>query len=533
MSSKYLNSLTKESYLTLCKKLLATQDGKCYICLNEIDMDIHTYNVDHIVPLASRGKDNEDNFALTHETCNKQKLDSNLNIARILNRLTEIQDRVHQTLNKAASLKDILEFYEGSKFEFTYTTENHTLSYSFDKLGQTSIKEAMIFSDQLSGEESVFLNVPIEYLFHDQEINPRGINNSIGKLIKEFDKGNPQLHLTLARMADNKIKVFDGQHKAVAQILLGVKTIPVRLFIKPDIDRLIETNTNAGSTLRQIAFDKSILRQLNNSLYLDRINKYQLDHTLTEDDLSFSESELINYFKGESIRKLIIDTVKNSVTHSNDNKLKDYIDFEGKQKDLPISYSAFDKTFLSIFIDSKQFFSTPISYRNDEGLNPRELQIEQIVDLLNIIAEEIYIGKFKTEVGVTQIEKKIIDKKDLDISDDHLIAYRLSREEILYNWILFIKEVINNYFSNLGKMVNENEYFQNKFDPQLWANIRNFLVNLKEMPIWKDRTRTSLFSGKNNYDFWKTVFKTGQSPDKVDILLKPINFVEMIKNKQL
>ena len=42
------------------------------------------------------------------------------------------------------------------------------------------------------------------------------------------------------------------------------------------------------------------------------------------------------------------------------NKLKDYIDREGKAKKVPI-YSAFDKSFLIIFIDSKQLLSTQLT----------------------------------------------------------------------------------------------------------------------------------------------------------------------------
>lgn len=63
-------------------------------------------------------------------------------------------------------------------------------------------------------------------------------------MVKEFFKGNPQLHLSLARIVEGKIKIFDGQHKAVAQILLGNRKILLRVFLNPNVDRLIETNTN-------------------------------------------------------------------------------------------------------------------------------------------------------------------------------------------------------------------------------------------------------------------------------------------------
>ncbi|KAA6320754.1 hypothetical protein EZS27_029513, partial [termite gut metagenome] len=482
---------------------------------------------------ANKGKDSEENFALTHESCNKSKQDADLNIARLLHKLKKIQAETSTTENKSASLKHILQHFNGSKFDFKYTINENKLRYSFSDIGDNNIYETEIYTDYLSNEQTCFVLLPLEYIYHDELINPRGINNSISQLVKEFWKKNPQLHLSLGRIEDNKIKIFDGQHKAVAQILLGSRKLLLRVFISPNIDRLTETNTNAGSILRQIAFDKSIMRQLNNTLYYERIKKYQEDHNLKSDDFSFSEQKLIDYFKGDNanVKKYILDSVKHSITDSNENKLKDYIDREGKSKEVPISYSAFDKSFLTIFIDSKQVLLSPINDKSDEGLNPRELEINQIIKLLNIIAEEIYINKFIPEIGVAKIENKIIESKDNDITDEHLIAFRMSKEEIMYNWLGYTKDVIENYFSNLGKKYNNSSLFQQKFDDQLWVNIRNFIINLKNLPLWKDRSMANtIFSGKKNYNYWKTIFDTGSSVDNVSVLAKPINYIEMIKS---
>jgi hypothetical protein len=534
MPSKYLSCLSQEDYNTLSKKLWDIQNHRCYICEEDIDENLHlckTTNIDHIVPLANKGKDAEDNFAITHESCNKSKQDANLTIARVLKRLTKIQNHVHSETGKSASLKNVLTVYGGGQYKFNYHIENGNLQYSFPDLGDNKKYTTPLFVDNLSEEKSCFIEVPIEYIFHDDLINPRGINNSISKLIKEFDKKNPQLHLSLSRIDDGKIKIFDGQHKAVAQILLGTRKFVVRIFVEPNVDILTETNTNAGSTLRQIAFDKSIMRQLNNTLYLERVKKYQLAHNLNEDNYSFSEQQLVDFFKGDgsNIKKYIIDSIKHSITNSKENKLKDYIDFDGKSKELPISYSAFDKTILSSFVNSKFILNTNIDFNSDEGLNPREIEINQIVRVLNIFAEHIYINKFIPEVGTARIEKKIIDKKDTDITDEHLLAFRISKEEVLYNWLQYLKKVITTYFATTGKMVDDEKIFQTEFPDQLWTNIENFVKNLILLPLWKDRSMAStIFSGKNNYDYWKNIFETGKSIDGALVLAKGLNFMEMI-----
>lgn len=531
MSSKYLSSLSKENYNNLTNKLLEIQNNQCFICEEKIDLELNTTNIDHIVPLANKGKDSEENFAVTHESCNKSKQDANLWIAKLLQKLKKVHEETKAKTGKSASLKEMLPYYSGSQYDFRYRLEGNTIQYSFPEIGDNTTYQSTIHTDKLSDEKTCFLEIPLEYIFHDEIINPRGINNSISKLIKEFDKTNPQLHLSLARVDKGKIKIFDGQHKAVAQILLGSKKLVIRIFLEPDIDRLTETNTNAGSTLRQIAFDKSIMRQLNNTLYSERIKRYQQEHGLNEDDLSFSEKQLIDHFKGDgaNVKKYIIESIKHSITYANENKLKDYIDFEGKAKELPISHSAFDKTILSSFVNSKLILNTPINHMTEEGINPRELEIAQIIQLLNILAKHIYTNKFIPEIGTARIEKYVFDKKDIGITDEHLVAYRMSKEEILHNWLQYIKILVKGYCINLGKMINEDTIFQSKFDDQLWLNIDNFIYNLTQLPLWKDRSMAgTVFTGKKNYDYWKNIFETGKSIDGVQVLAQPINFMEMI-----
>ena len=527
-NSKYLDSLSQKEYNNLTEKLLNQQNGKCFICGKDIDLDLHITNIDHIVPLVNNGKDEENNFGLTHESCNKSKQDADLRIARTLCTLENIKYQTPK--GETTSLKHILQYYDGSKYDFKYKVNKNFMEYSFPDIGDNNIYKANIFVDRLSEEKYSFIEVPIEYIFHDELINPRGINNSLRLLVKEFYKGNPQLHISLARIDEGKIRIFDGQHKAVAQLLLGARKLVIRIFLDPDIDRLIETNTNAGSKLKQIAFDKSIVRQLHNTLYAEKLEQFQLDHGLSLDDFSFSEKDVVEHFKGErgNIKQYIINSIKNQITHNS--KLTDYIDFEGRGKELPISYSTFEKTFLALFINSKTILSTNINYREEEGLNPRILEHNQLIQLCNILAEEIYEKKFDVNIGVNRIEQRLINGRDKDITDDHLVAYRVSKEEILANWLKYIEKIIKAFFINTGKSFDEENLFQQPFEEQLWENIRTFIKNFIQLPVWRDRALAStIFSGKSNYNFWKTIFDTGKTTENVQVLAQPINYMEMIK----
>ena len=227
MHSKYLESLSKEDYENLKKELASIQSCKCYICQKDIDLEIQETDVDHIVPLANKGKDDKSNFALTHASCNRSKSDANLNIARILYKLKNLQDEVQSKENRSASLKDLLKIEDGSKYNFQYKIENDELVYSFSEIGDTQIYRTKIFEDALSKEKSCFIEVPLEYLYHDNLINPRGINSSISLLVKEFSKGNPQLHLSLARINEDKIQNEIVKCSTMEQAFNLIKSYPL------------------------------------------------------------------------------------------------------------------------------------------------------------------------------------------------------------------------------------------------------------------------------------------------------------------
>ena len=72
MNSKFLSQLSHEEYTKLTKELHTIQGATCYICGKSIDLDLQQTNIDHIVPLANKGKDDKNNFALTHESCNRK-----------------------------------------------------------------------------------------------------------------------------------------------------------------------------------------------------------------------------------------------------------------------------------------------------------------------------------------------------------------------------------------------------------------------------------------------------------------------------
>lgn len=534
--SRYLAGLDAEQRAKLEQKLLSRQSGRCFICDEPIDLVLHKgqLDIDHIDPLAEDGLDAENNFALTHASCNRSKGAANLEIARRLSEFDRLQKKAQAAGQRGANLGDVLAQYKGAKAPLRIRREGAQIEYSTPEVGDNSIKRSPIYHDKLSGMDSFFAVLPLEYLHHDERINPRSIGANIRGLIEEFLQKRPQLHVALAWWAPGidgagAVRVFDGQHKAAAQILLGIRELPVRIFVEPDVNVLLLANTNAGGKLRQVAFDAAVMRHLGSSLYVDRVKRYQSMRGLSADDYSFSEQDLVRFFRGErrEMERYIIDAQRDAITHDQSNALLEFVEWAGKGAERPLSYTTIERSFFREFL-YKSALDTAIDAGIEEGDNPRQLEREQLVRLMSLFARVFFVGHWDPELGGRRIENRI--QTGDKIPDPHLRAWRIAREEVISNVMRWMRLVIANYYAYTGKLLHEDRLLHTRLPDELWDRLNNFLESLARLPCWIDHNLgTTVFGPKQNADYWERVFQTGKAPSNIQILAAPLDLNEMIR----
>jgi hypothetical protein len=537
-NSIYLSRLTSQKREQLEISLWERQSKKCFLCDELIDLDLHPeVHVDHIIPIVHQGADDPINFALMHGVCNEKKGATNLDVARRLARFEKIYSRAKKESQRGANLDDILAEVGGKAFPLRLKVSDSSVQYVLEGVGESQINTMPLFTDAKSKMRYFFGLFPVEYLHHDDRINPRTLGGSLKGLMEEFYAGRPQLHVSLAWWAPSSdgagpLKVFDGQHKAAAQILLGAKHLPVRVFLQPDLKVLLHANTNAGDSLKQVAFDMAVKRHLGSTLYRERIDEYRKAKGLLQDDESFSETDLVAYFKGSrrEMQKYILDAVRNAITHDVENSLMDFVEMAGKGVERPLSYNAIEKTWFSLFLHLKPL-KTPLNHLDNDGKNPRHLEHRQMVKLMNLFAEEILIGRWDSEEASTKLEHRL--QKGESVSEKHLCAYRLTREEIMHAVLTYVELIFKNYYAYTGEYLDEERLFHKPHPEALWKKIRNFLINLRGLPCWIDKNLSgTVFGAKQTRDFWIHIFQTGVSPSKTPVLPEPIDIQKMIKGPE-
>lgn len=199
--SPTLAALDDDARAELEGRLLDRQSGRCFICDNVIDLVLHQgqLEIDHIDPRAEQGVDEENNFALVHSTCNRQKSASDLRVARrmaefeMLQKLALAQD--HGA--KGANLGHVLGRHKGAKARLRLKRAPEAVEFTLSEVGRNEIQRVPLYRDTLSGMEYFFSIFPLEYLHHDDRINARSIGASIRGLVEEFLKKRPQLHVSL------------------------------------------------------------------------------------------------------------------------------------------------------------------------------------------------------------------------------------------------------------------------------------------------------------------------------------------------
>ncbi len=178
MASEYLSQLSASERFDLEKTLHAAQPGHCFICEEPIDYEIQRahLDVDHVQPLADQGKDDTSNLALAHASCNRSKQAADLRVARVMARFDKIQRAVLDLGKDSPNLGDVLGTRKGSRFHLKLTCDRDQVRYGFPDLDcpdGTQIHEADLLADPLSGMKYFFAFLPIQYIFHDERINPR------------------------------------------------------------------------------------------------------------------------------------------------------------------------------------------------------------------------------------------------------------------------------------------------------------------------------------------------------------------------
>jgi hypothetical protein len=173
---------------------------------------------------------------------------------------------------------------------------------------------------------------------------------------------------------------------------------------------------------------------------------------------------------------------------------------------------------------------TPIGEGLESGTNSRQIEREQLVRLMSLLAEVFLIGQWDADLGGNKLEDRVLKGEKVPLN--HLRAWRVAREEILANILDWVSFAMSSYFALNQEKVDADRLMQKRFPELLWISIENVLRNIADLPCWYDtKLALTIFGAKQKKDFWKKIFETGTSPTGIPVLAKGLSLKSLIASK--
>jgi hypothetical protein len=443
-------------------QIIAQHGRKCYATGHTIP-ESEPIHFDHIRAFADGGHSEIDNIAPMCQEHNLAKGSLPLGDFRVKLRLDDF-------FKQGQSLT--------LKHELKYFKDNGIIA-DFGKPVYVAIKENNIeleFLDQkktyylstcpVTGWQYFYATLPVGVLNSDDDedgkigLQPRYlISNKVFDLYRHLQR-NTILHPSIARLHQNKILVFDGQHKIAALLWGERKEFELKIYINPDPQRLNQTNILAHDKFAQTRFYSSILVTKLGGQFNVQFDEYKQQET----DKTKSESGFVRFLVSRSdgqlskanIQKQFVSFLYNSILDKTTNKLARLVsDSNRGSKGYPLTIDMLHKSLFADFVYRHPTDDdlTGTNYRRDD-------EIKNVIKFCNILYEETSLDQWddsKSENDITQNKlNRIFRSKSIMVWSGILRDAIVAKLEVLDSEdqeLLFYRHISDVSFDGLRKVL--------------------------------------------------------------------------------
>ncbi len=269
---------------------------RCFIS-GEVIGDTDEFEYDHVLPFSKQGDSDLSNIRIVLKEYNRRKSDQSLYEFRDNYKL----EKLFNDKKNNIKLQDIFILKEILPKSFHFTTESDSIKIDDGVIERTY---TLLFDNILS-VQYFYGRIPIKWLENDDQegLQPRVIDYKRLIGLRDHLKDHPQLAPSIARLIDNRIKLFDGQHKLAGQVLNNTVEVDIKAYLSPSesdkakklFDDLMITNLDAHSKHKQIPFYTSTLLDRLSVIYKEMLGEF----TSTKPVDKHSEENFINYLVSE------------------------------------------------------------------------------------------------------------------------------------------------------------------------------------------------------------------------------------------
>lgn len=439
------------------QKVIERQGLRCFIDNHPIDAESEV-QFDHIYPYSEGGPSHIDNIAGVCRRHNREK-------GALL--LGEYRDRL-----------ELKKFFEGARKRRLDDLLAHKLgegSFGVSLPNDRSDSSIKVYFDEgpeeivlqrcpATGEQYFFALIPARHLRNDTELQPRPLEpDRLWDLCRHL-RTHTQLAPSVGRLVGDGVLLFDGQHKAAAQVWNGRRNVDCKVYIEPDVRQMKETNLTAHDKLRQMPFYTSTLLEKYADLAQDDWQAFlETAGPKTESAFATFMRSRAGLTKGDATKR-IRSLIHRDILDDSNNRLRDYIAEENRGRKTPLTMYRLEKTFLAYFVappPRDDEFETESYHRDEERQN--------VIRFFNLI-----------------VDKTLDQRWDPDAGDAaHKKADRLFSAGALRAWVPFLRDALAPALQ-LFQAEERQEIFYREMTDADFDVVAQLLDRMLSHQVWED-----------------------------------------------
>jgi len=372
---------------------------------------------------------------------------------------------------------DLSRFFEGGEPKYLddlirYKTDicgqtiKHELSQSHIRLYyHDSSYDFPIYPCPTTNWKYFYGTLPVESIGNDRELQPRPLREaSLWKLYRHFQI-NTQISPSICRMEETgSILLFDGQHKAAAQIWAGRPMIECKVYVNPNKRLLKETNLDAHGPYRQMSFYSHELMQKYADIFGEDWNEYMETEGM-KSELGFYNF-LINVkqkTRAQARNEIALAMFKRIVDDEN-NGLSKFLSEKNRGRKQPLTFARLKKTFFQHML-----LTPPVEDEFESDTDCREYEKYNLINLMNIISEEGLENKWNPERN----------------DSTHKKAERIFGAGAIRAWVVLLRDSINIHLKHYTDE-ERNRFFYRQIAEDDFKYFRQFANKVFSHKTWDD-----------------------------------------------
>jgi len=315
-----------------------------------------------------------------------------------------------------------------------------------------------------TGERYFFVSVPAEFIQNDVELQPRPLEpDRLWELYRHL-QSHTQLAPAICRLVDGHLLLFDGQHKAAAQIWAGRRILDCKVYVEPEVRRLKETNLSAHDKLRQMPFYTSTLLEKYASMAAEDWQAF-LETSGPKTELAFVDfmRARVGLSRAEAIKR-VRSLIYRDILENPENPVREYITEENRGRQNPLTMSRIEKTFFNEFVAAPPLndeFESEGYHRDEEERN--------MVRLFKLVVDNALTGAWAPERN----------------DDEHKKAARLFSAGALRAWVPMLRDALAPAMQVFDERERKRLFYRDLTDDQ-FVVVEKLLKRLFSHRVWVD-----------------------------------------------